>query len=144
MIRIERMNESHVRQVADMEKMIFSDAWSENSVRSELSNELSLWLVAVDGDTVAGYIGSQTVLQEADVLNLAVRPEYRRQGLGHRLVEALIQQLDAYCLTLEVRVSNLPAKSLYESMGFVQVGLRKNYYEKPKEDALILRKEWTR
>ncbi len=144
MIRIERMNESHVRQVADMEKMIFSDAWSENSVRSELSNELSLWLVAVDGDTVAGYIGSQTVLQEADMLNLAVRPEYRRQGLGHRLVEALIQQLDAYCLTLEVRVSNLPAKSLYESMGFVQVGLRKNYYEKPKEDALILRKEWTR
>ncbi len=144
MITIERMNEDHVAQVAALEKMIFSDAWSENSVRSELSNELSLWLVAVDGDTVAGYIGSQTVLGEADMLNLAVRPEYRRQGLGRQLVEELIRRLDAHCLTLEVRVSNEPAKTLYESMGFVQVGRRKNYYEKPKEDALILRKDWER
>ena len=144
MITIERMNEDHVAQVAALEKMIFSDAWSENSVRSELSNELSLWLVAVDGDTVAGYIGSQTVLGEADMLNLAVKPEYRRQGLGRQLVEELIRRLDAHCLTLEVRVSNEPAKTLYESMGFVQVGRRKNYYEKPKEDALILRKDWER
>lgn len=144
MITIERMNECHVAQVAALEKLIFSDAWSENSVRSELTNELSLWLVAVDGDTVAGYIGSQTVLDEADMLNLAVKPEYRRQGLGRQLVEALIGQLDAHCLTLEVRVTNDPAKMLYESMGFVQVGRRKNYYEKPKEDALILRKEWER
>lgn len=144
MITIERMNEDHVAQVAALEKMIFSDAWSENSVRSELSNELSLWLVAVDGDTVAGYIGSQTVLGEADMLNLAVKPEYRRQGLGRQLVEELIRRLDAHCLTLEVRVSNESAKTLYESMGFVQVGRRKNYYEKPKEDALILRKDWER
>ncbi len=139
---IERMNEDHVAQVATLEKQIFSDAWSENSVRSELTNELSLWLVALDGDTVAGYIGSQTVLGEADMLNLAVKPEYRRQGLGRQLVNELIRQLDAHCLTLEVRVSNEPAKNLYESMGFRQVGLRKNYYEKPREDALILRKDW--
>lgn len=144
MITIERMNECHVAQVAALEKSIFSDAWSENSVRSELTNELSLWLVALDGDIVAGYIGSQTVLGEADMLNLAVKPEYRRQGLGRRLVEELICQLDAHCLTLEVRVTNEPAKTLYESMGFVQVGFRKNYYEKPKEDALILRKDWER
>lgn len=142
MMTIERMNEDHVAQVATLEKQIFSDAWSENSVRSELTNELSLWLVALDGDTVAGYIGSQTVLGEADMLNLAVKPEYRRQGLGRQLVNELIRQLDAHCLTLEVRVSNEPAKNLYESMGFRQVGLRKNYYEKPREDALILRKDW--
>ena len=144
MIKIERMNENHVAQVAALEKLIFSDAWSENSVRSELSNELSLWLVALDGDVVAGYIGSQTVLEEADMLNLAVKPEYRRQGLGRRLVEELIQQLDAHSLTLEVRMTNEPAKTLYDSMGFKQVGLRRNYYEKPKEDALILRKDWQR
>lgn len=142
MMTIERMNEDHVAQVAALEKLIFSDAWSENSVRSELTNELSLWLVALDGDTVAGYIGSQTVLGEADMLNLAVKPEYRRQGLGRQLVNELIRQLDAHCLTLEVRVTNEPAKNLYGSMGFRQVGLRKNYYEKPKEDALILRKDW--
>lgn len=142
MIQIREMTESHVTQVAEMEKLIFSDAWSENSVRSELTNELSLWLVALDGETVAGYIGSQTVMQEADMLNLAVRAEYRRHGIGRRLVEELISRLDAHCLSLEVRVSNEPAKKLYESMGFVQVGLRRNYYQKPKEDALILRKDW--
>ncbi len=144
MIQINRMNESHVKQVAELEQRIFSDPWSEKSVESELSNELSLWLVAQDGDTVAGYIGSQTVLGEADMLNLAVKPEYRRKGLGRRLVESLIHELDAHCLTLEVRVSNEAAQLLYGSMGFVQVGRRKNYYEKPKEDALILRKDWER
>ncbi len=142
MIQIREMTESHVTQVAEMEKLIFSDAWSENSVRSELTNELSLWLVALDGETVAGYIGSQTVMQEADMLNLAVRAEYRRYGIGRKLVQELISRLDAHCLSLEVRVSNEPAKKLYESMGFVQVGLRRNYYQKPKEDALILRKDW--
>lgn len=142
MIQIQEMTESHVTQVAEMEKLIFSDAWSEKSVRSELTNELSLWLVALDGETVAGYIGSQTVMQEADMLNLAVRAEYRRHGIGRKLVQELISRLDAHCLSLEVRVSNEPAKKLYESMGFVQVGLRRNYYQKPKEDALILRKDW--
>lgn len=136
------MTSAHVAQIAALEKAIFSDAWSEKSIASELENELSLWLVALDGDTVAGYIGSQTVLGEADMLNLAVAPKYRRQGVGRKLVEELVTKLDAHCLTLEVRFSNQPAQTLYESMGFVQVGRRKNYYEKPREDALILRKEW--
>lgn len=136
------MTSAHVAQIAALEKAIFSDAWSEKSIASELENELSLWLVALDGDTVAGYIGSQTVLGEADMLNLAVAPKYRRQGIGRKLVEELVTKLDAHCLTLEVRLSNQPAQTLYESMGFVQVGRRKNYYEKPREDALILRKEW--
>lgn len=136
------MTSAHVVQIAALEKAIFSDAWSEKSIASELENELSLWLVALDGDTVAGYIGSQTVLGEADMLNLAVAPKYRRQGVGRKLVEELVTKLDAHCLTLEVRLSNQPAQTLYESMGFVQVGRRKNYYEKPREDALILRKEW--
>ena len=136
------MNEAHVAQIAALEQQIFSDAWSEKSIASELSNELSLWLVALDEDTVAGYIGSQTVLGEADMLNLAVAPEYRRRGVGRELVQELISRLDAHCLTLEVRVSNENARRLYESMGFIQVGLRRNYYEKPREDAMILRKEW--
>lgn len=139
---ITQMTAAHVPQIAALEKAIFSDAWSERSIASELENELALWLVALDGDTVAGYIGSQTVLGEADMLNLAVAPEYRRQGVGRKLVEELISRLDAHCLTLEVRVSNEPAQNLYASMGFAQVGRRRNYYEKPREDALILRKEW--
>lgn len=146
MITIERMKENHVPQIAALEKSIFSDPWSENSVKSELSNPLSLWLVAADGETVAGYIGSQTVLGESDMMNLAVRESYRRSGVGRALVEALIEALRAVgseCLTLEVRFSNLPAIRLYESLGFSQVGIRKNYYEKPREDARIFKKEWS-
>lgn len=144
-MEIVRMNESHVSQIAALEKLCFSDAWSEKSIASELTNKLSLWLVAVDGDTVAGYIGSQTVLGWADMMNLCVSPDYRRQGIGEKLTAELERQLkenDVTCLTLEVRVSNVPAIVLYEKMGFVQVGKRPRYYEKPREDALILRKEW--
>ena len=144
-MEIIRMNESHVSQIAALEKLCFSDAWSENSIRSELSNKLSLWLVAVDGDRVAGYIGSQTVLGWADMMNLCVSPDYRRQGIGEKLTLELERQLrenQVECLTLEVRVSNAPAIALYEKLGFKQVGKRPRYYEKPREDALILRKEF--
>ena len=142
MIEIIRMNESHVSAVAELEKQNFSEPWPEIAVRSELTNKLSLWLVALDGETVVGYVGSQTVLQEADMMNIAVADSHRRQGIARALVEELIRQLDAYQLTLEVRASNAGAIALYEALGFNQVGLRKNYYHKPKEDALILRKEW--
>ena len=142
---ITEMTVAHVAQVAELEKLCFSDPWSEKSVASELENKLSFWLVAMDGDTVAGYIGSQTVIDETDMMNVAVHPDYRRQGVAAALVNALVAALKAHqsrCLTLEVRVSNAPAIALYEKMGFAQVGLRKNYYRNPKEDALILRKEW--
>ena len=142
MIEITRMNESHVCAVAELEKQNFSEPWSENSVRGELTNNLALWLVALDGDCVVGYVGSQTVLGEADMMNIAVADSHRRRGIARALVEELIARLDATMLTLEVRASNAPAIRLYESLGFRQVGLRKNYYRKPKEDALILRKEW--
>ena len=139
------MNESHVEQIADLEKQCFSDPWSANSILSELRNDLSLWIVAIDGERVVGYVGSQSVMGWSDMMNLAVSEEYRRQGIAEKLVNALISALrdrNNTCLTLEVRVSNLPAISLYEKMGFVCVGKRSNYYRNPKEDALILRKEW--
>ena len=142
MIEIVRMNESHVASVAELERQNFSEPWPDIAVRSELTNPLSLWLVAVEDGQVVGYVGSQTVLQEADMMNIAVAETHRRRGIARQLVEELIRQLDAYQLTLEVRQTNLPAIALYESMGFQQVGLRKNYYQKPKENALILRKEW--
>ena len=144
MIEIVRMNETHVAAVAELEKANFSEPWSENSVRGELTNPLSLWLVAVEDGTVCGYVGSQTVLGESDMMNIAVEENYRRQGIAKRLVEELIRNLNASMLTLEVRASNAPAITLYERLGFTEVGRRRNYYRKPKEDALILRKEWTR
>ena len=145
MIRLEMMTDAQVSQVAQLERICFSDPWSENSVASELKNPLSLWLVAMDGETVAGYIGSQSVEGEADMMNVAVHPDYRRQGIARLLVTELVAALakkGVSSLALEVRASNVPAISLYEQLGFVQVGRRPNYYRNPKEDAYILRKEW--
>ena len=143
---IEPMNASHVPQIAQLEKRCFSDPWSEKSIASELENPLSVWLVAVDGGQLIGYVGSQTVLGETDMMNLAVAPEARRQGTGRALVLALVEALTekgSRSLMLEVRVSNIPAQKLYESLGFSQVGRRPKYYVNPREDALILRKEWS-
>ena len=144
-MRIEKMTREHVSQVARLEEICFSDPWSEKSVAAELENQLSLWLVALEGDTLAGYVGSQTVLGETDMMNVAVHPAFRRRGVGESLILALVEQLkalDSHSLTLEVRASNAPARSLYEKLGFSQVGLRKNYYRNPKEDACILQKKW--
>lgn len=140
-----RMNKSHAEAIAALEKECFSDPWSVNAFLSEADNHLSLWLVAMDGDRLAGYVGSQSVLGWADMMNLAVAPDYRRRGIARELIIRLISCLQAEkvsCLTLEVRVSNMPAISLYTQMGFAEVGRRKNYYHDPREDALILRKEW--
>ena len=140
------MNGSHVAPIAALETECFGDPWSEKSIASELTNPLSLWLVAMEGDTLVGYVGSQTCMDETDMMNIAVSPAYRRKGVGRALIEALVEALKekgSRCLTLEVRASNEGAIALYTKMGFTQIGLRKNYYHNPKEDALILRKEWT-
>lgn len=139
------MERTHVAAVASLERETFSAPWSQSSIEGELSNPLSLWLVALDGAQVVGYVGSQTVLGEADMMNLAVATSHRRQGIGMALVSALVAALqarEATSLTLEVRASNEAAIGLYQQAGFAQVGRRPRYYTKPTEDALILRKEW--
>jgi len=142
---ITEMNTAHVAQVAQLEKLCFADPWSEKSVASELENKWALWLVAVEDDRVVGYIGSQTSIDETDVLNVAVHPDCRRRGIAEALIVELVEHLKrkgSHALMLEVRASNAPAIALYEKLGFAQVGCRKNYYRNPREDALILRKEW--
>ena len=139
------MTQKEVSQIAALEKICFSDPWSEKSILEELSNPLSLWLVCTENETVLGYVGSQTVLGESDMMNLAVAPGARRKGIAEGLIIALMEALKgqgSHCLSLEVRASNVPAIALYEKLGFAQVGRRPNYYRNPKEDALILRKEW--
>ena len=146
MIKIKKMESCDVAQIAELERICFNDPWSENSIATELDNPLSCWLVARDGEKVAGYVGSQTVLDGSDMMNIAVSPEYRNRGIAQILISELVSLLmarNSRCLILEVRASNVPAINLYEKLGFYEIGRRRNYYRNPKEDALILRKEWS-
>ncbi len=139
------MEKCHVAQVAVLEAICFSDPWSERSVAGELTNPLSFWLVCVEGDQVLGYVGSQTVMDETDMMNVAAHPDVRRQGIAEKLILALISELKnrgSHSLSLEVRASNEPAIALYQKLDFQLVGRRPNYYRNPKEDAVIMRKEW--
>ena len=129
------MQARHVPQIAALERLCFSVPWNEAAVGGELENPLSLWLVAEQNGAVLGYVGSQMV-----------PPEARRQGIAEALIGELICRLSVNgvtSLSLEVRASNAAARSLYEKLGFRQAGLRPNYYFHPKEDACILRKDWT-
>ncbi|MBQ8880853.1 MAG: ribosomal protein S18-alanine N-acetyltransferase [Oscillospiraceae bacterium] len=141
---IRKMNLGDASAIAELERLCFSDPWSEKSIASEAENPLSYWLVAELDGKVVGYVGSQTVLDAADMMNLAVSPDYRRQGIGQALVNALVDHLkqnNVIALLLEVRASNAQAIALYEKLDFAQVGRRPKYYRNPREDALILRKE---
>ena len=141
---IRKMEQRDVPAIAELEKICFSDPWSENSIASELDNRLSCWLVAEQNESVVGYVGSQSVLDAADMMNIAVAPEYRKQGIGKALIEALMEYLrqkKVIALLLEVCVSNASAIALYQKMGFEQVGRRPKYYRNPREDALIMRRE---
>ena len=145
MIEIRKMESGDVSGIAELEKLCFNDPWSENSISSELDNKLSLWLVAIESGCVVGYVGSQTVLGETDMMNIAIHPDYRKRGIAASLITELIDALGkrgSHSLMLEVRASNLPAILLYQKLGFCEVGRRRNYYRNPKEDALILRREW--
>ena len=92
-MKIIPMNKDHVAQVAALEKLCFCAPWSENSVASELSNPLSLWLIAEEDGVVCGYVGSQTVLDETDMMNIAVRPDCRRRGIAAALITELVSRL---------------------------------------------------
>lgn len=141
-VQIVPMNGDHLDEVAELERVCFPDPWSRNMLAEELDNALAAFLVALDGGgAVAGYAGLQVVLDEGYILNVAVRPDCRRQGVAGQLLQVFLDFAKGNqlaFLTLEVRASNYPAIALYGSRGFRGVGRRKNYYEHPKEDAVIM------
>ena len=145
-VRIVPMNGDHLDEVAELERICFSVPWSRNMLAQELDNLLSAFLVALDdNDRVVGYAGLQVVLDEGYITNVAVRPECRRQGVAAKLLQVFLDFAKANrlaFLTLEVRASNYDAIALYGSRGFRSVGRRKNYYEHPKEDAIIMTLEF--
>lgn len=134
----------HLGQAAEIERLCFSDPWSEKMLAEHLANPCSLTLAAVDGvGRLLGYVGLLAVVDEGYITNVAVRPDCRRQGVASSLLQALEARGRARnltFLTLEVRQSNAPARALYEKLGYIQAGLRRNYYENPREDAVIMTK----
>lgn len=141
-VQIVTMNGDHLDEVAELERVCFPDPWSRNMLKEELENDLAAFLVALDGEgAVAGYAGLQVVLNEGYILNVAVRPDCRRQGVAGQLLQVFLNFARGNrlsFLTLEVRASNYAAIALYGSRGFRGVGRRKNYYEHPREDAVIM------
>ena len=145
-VRIVPMNADHLDEVAELERICFSAPWSRNMLAEELDNALSAFLVALDGDgKVVGYAGLQVILDEGYITNVAVRPEWRRRGVAGKLLQVFLDFAQAHklaFLTLEVRESNYGAIALYGSRGFRSVGRRRNYYEHPREDAVIMTREF--
>ena len=145
-VRIVPMTADHLDEVAELERICFSVPWSRNMLAEELDNMLSAFLVALDDSgRVVGYAGVQVVLDEGYITNVAVRPECRRQGIAGKLLQVFLDFAKGNrlaFLTLEVRASNYDAIALYGSRGFRSVGRRKNYYEHPKEDAIIMTLEF--
>ncbi len=141
-INIRRMSREDVPAAAALERECFSEPWSENAYLSALANENALYLVAENMDgSIAGMCGLLDILGEGDISNVAVREDFRKKGIAERMLSELLRQgkeRGITAFTLEVRASNEAAIRLYEKFGFTCEGRRKNFYEKPREDALIL------
>ncbi len=142
-IKIVPMNEGHLEELEKLEKLCFSRPWSRRMLAEELENQCAAFLVAEDSVSgkVLGYAGLLVVADEGYITNVAVFPEHRRSGVAAKLIgvfENFARGNHLAFLTLEVRPSNAAAITLYRRFGFEEVGRRKNYYDLPKEDALIL------
>jgi ribosomal-protein-alanine N-acetyltransferase len=129
-------------QIEQVENRSFSSPWPRQAFYNELVfNQFAHYTVVTVDDQVVGYCGFWLILDEAHITNIAIHPDYRGQGLGEATlvyVMDLARKLGAEKMTLEVRVSNVIAQSLYEKLGFVRSGLRKEYYTDNKEDAVIM------
>ena len=139
------MDRSHIPQIAALERECFSTPWTENMLEDALFDSQASFIVAEAEDgSILGYAGLHVIVDEGYIDNIAVEEADRRHGVASAL-------LDVYCrfgavnlafLTLEVRKSNLPAIALYEKFGFQQAGLRPGYYQHPREDAVIMTREF--
>lgn len=142
MITIEKMSREHLSEVASIEEMSFSLPWSLESLELMLTEQASA-LVALEDGRVLGYVGMICVLDEGQIINVAVHPDARRRGVGRSLMEAAetyAKERGIVFLSLEVRESNIAARSLYSSLGWEEQGIRKGFYSHPVENACVMTK----
>ena len=127
--------------IAKLEEEIFSDPWSYRDVQDLICTEGSMCFTAIDGGEVIAYVIGRLIAPEGEIYRVAVKPEKRQRGIGYRLLDYAVKTSKGHGLErlfLEVRSRNLPAVKLYTAYGFKQIGLRKNYYKNPTDDALIM------
>lgn len=139
---IENFCINHLDGVEKIEKACFSHPWSRDDLKKQLSLDTSHFIVALDGDTVAGYMGLQIFSHEGYVTNIAVLPQFRRRGIANALLAHSFEN-DMDFITLEVRQSNFAAIALYEKSGFENMGVRPHFYSDPDENAVIMTKYFT-
>ena len=141
-VRITDADESQLADIERIENLCFSVPWTRQQIISQLPDDNHVFIAAVDGDgRVLGYVNAAVVVDEGYISNVAVAPEQRRQGIGDALIgemRARAERLGLAFVTLEVRASNAAARALYKKHGYTDVGTRKNYYEKPREDAILM------
>ncbi|WP_302625195.1 ribosomal protein S18-alanine N-acetyltransferase [uncultured Eubacterium sp.] len=141
MMEIKEMAQEDLAQVSEIESQIFSLPWSEKAFEESLKNTNTLYIVAKEKEEVLGYIGMYISFQEGNITNVAVNPNYRRKKIGQNLIREILErakQIGVTDVILEVRETNAAAICLYEKMGFEEAGIRKNFYEKPLENAIIM------
>lgn len=135
------MREEDLGAVTAIEKDSFSAPWSLQGFRSSLGNSATMYLSALVDGEIVGYCGLLLILDEGDITNVAVREDFRNRGVGKKMLTELLRRAGergARAFTLEARKSNEAALALYRGLGFESVGLRKNFYEDPREDAVIM------
>lgn len=138
------MKREDLDQVYAIEQTLFTRPWSRQDFLDALSKEENIYLVAEDKEQILGYCGVWGVAGEGQITNVAVKKEYQGNGVGTALLRYTLKEGESrklYTYTLEVRVSNHAALHLYEKMGFHSVGIRKDFYDLPQEDAMIMWKE---
>jgi ribosomal-protein-alanine N-acetyltransferase len=142
-LKVREAQESDLFEIMSIAQDSFTIPWSLKSFSEELNNPQSILAVAEVNGEITGYIIARSVLDEAEILSIAVKSSFRKQGIAANLVTYILEKLKNKVKTcyLEVRVSNLPAINLYKKFGFKICNLRKNYYLLPKEDALIMKLE---
>jgi ribosomal-protein-alanine N-acetyltransferase len=143
-MEIRKAEGSDAPVLAELEALLFSDAWSKEGISSSLSSPFSLALIALADGKAVGYLLASALAPEGELFRIGVHPEYRRQGIGGRLMERFIAEakgLTCDLLFLEVRSKNESAISLYRRCGFSDCGLRKKYYHQPEDDALLMKAE---
>ncbi|MDD7740935.1 MAG: ribosomal protein S18-alanine N-acetyltransferase [Fusicatenibacter sp.] len=141
MYEIREMQIDDLDQVVQIEEDNFSVPWTANGFFTFLIREDALFLVAEEEGEILGYLGILISMDEGEITNVCVTKKARRRGIGKALLLELIRRMDmqgVFTIHLDVRKSNTPAITLYESLGFVQDGLRRQYYELPKEDAILM------